>query len=71
MFKKNEKRFKKYKYRIVFKNGTKESGTINAYTLKEAYNIIGLNRTYILNDSKHILYYNRNEMIILEIEEED
>ena len=71
MFKKNEKRFKKYKYRIVFKNGTKESGTINAHTLKEAYNVIGLDQTYMLNDSKHIFYYNRKEMIILEIEEEN
>lgn len=71
MFKKNEKKIKKYKYRIVFKNGTKESGTINTYTLKEAYNIIGLNRTYTLNYSKQILYYNRKEIIILEIEEEE
>lgn len=71
MFKKNEKKLKNYKYRIVFKNGTKETGTINAYTLKEAYNIIGLNRTYTLNYSKQILYYNRKEIIILEIEEEE
>lgn len=71
MFKKNEKKLKKYKYRTVFKNGTKETGTINAHTLKEAYNIIGKNRTYILNDSKQIFYYNCKEMIILEIEEED
>lgn len=71
MFKKNEKKIKNYKYRIVFKNGTKESGTINAYTSKEAYHIIGINRTYILNNSKQILYYNRKEIIILEIEEEN
>ena len=71
MFKKNEKKLKNYKYRIVFKNGTKESGTIITYTLKEAYNIIGLNRTYTLNHSKQILYYNRKEIIILEIEEEE
>lgn len=71
MFKKNEKKFKKYKYRIVFKNGTKESGTINAYTLKEAYNVIGLDQTYRLNYSKQCLYYNRKEIIILEIEEDE
>lgn len=71
MFKKNEKKIKNYKYRIVFKNGTKESGTINAYTLKEAYNIIGIDRTYMLNYSKQCLYYNRKEIIILEIEEEE
>lgn len=71
MFEKNEKKLKNYKYRIVFKNGTKESGTINAYTLKEAYNIIGRNQTYTLNNSKQIFYYNRKEMIILEIEEEE
>ena len=60
---------KKYKYRIVFKNGNEANGDITGSNLNELCDVFLENKTNFLNQGKKLFYFNRDEIQYLEVEE--
>lgn len=60
---------KKYKYRIVFKNGNEANGDITGNNLNELYNIFLKNEANFLNQGEKLYYFNRDEIQYLQVEE--
>ena len=60
---------KKYKYRIVFKNGNEANGDITGNNLNELYDIFLKNKANFLNQGEKLYYLNRNEIQYLQVEE--
>ena len=69
LFKKKEK--KTYKYEIEFKNGSIKKGEIKAFGYKDIYYAL-MRKYFITTDyGKKAFYFNRDEIITLEVVEED
>ena len=60
---------KKYKYRIVFKNGNEANGDITGNNLNELYDIFLKNKASFLNQGEKLYYFNRDEIQYLQVEE--
>lgn len=60
---------KKYKYRIVFKNGNEANGDITGNNLNELYDIFLKNKANFLNQGEKLYYFNRDEIQYLQVEE--
>ena len=60
---------KKYKYRIVFKNGNEANGDITGNNLNELYDIFFKNKANFLNQGEKLYYFNRDEIQYLQVEE--
>ena len=60
---------KKYKYRIVFKNGNEANGDITGNNLNELYDIFLKNKANSLNQGEKLYYFNRDEIQYLQVEE--
>ena len=60
---------KKYKYRIVFKNGNEANGDITGNNLNELYDIFFKNKANFLNQWEKLYYFNRDEIQYLQVEE--
>lgn len=69
LFKKKEK--KTYKYKIEFKNGKNAEGEIKTYDYKNIYYAL-MRKYFIITDyGKKAFYFNKDEIVTLEIVEED
>lgn len=60
---------KKYKYRIVFKNGNEANGNITGSNLDELKGVFLDNKANFLNQGKKMFYFNRDEIQYLQVEE--
>ena len=60
---------KKYKYRIVFKNGNEANGNITGNNSNELYDIFLKNKANFLNQGEKLYYFNRDEIQYLQVEE--
>lgn len=67
----NKKEKKTYKYAIEFKNGSIKKGEIKAFGYKDIYYAL-MRKYFIITDySKKAFYFNRDEIITLEVWKED
>ena len=60
---------KKYKYRIVFKNGNEANGNITGSNLDELKDVFLENKANFLNQGEKLYYFNRDEIQYLQVEE--
>lgn len=60
---------KKYKYRIVFKNGNEANGNITGSNLDELKGFFLDDKANLLNQEKKLYYFNRDEIQYLQVEE--
>ena len=60
---------KRYKYRIVFKNGNEANGNITGSNLDELKDVFLGNKANFLNQGKKLYYFNRDEIQYLQVEE--
>ena len=65
-----KKQLKKYKWTMIFKNGTRIDGECEVRNLKEAYKLFLADKyTEFINKGK-AYYYNKQEILCFEIKEE-
>ena len=60
---------KKYKYRMVFKNGNEANGNITGSNLDELNGVFLDNKANFLNQGEKLFYFNRDEIQYLQVEE--